>query len=156
MGYIQSYMTDPQQADEFTKSVYVSRDLRLAHPLFLAIWPKLKEAYGLETGMELNISCTYRSLKAQNDLFNKGRTTPPIGKEFVVTHNDGYNSISRHNVFPSEAIDVFPCYAGKPVWNESAYIPLGKISKDLGLYWGGYGLGPNKKFIDRPHLEIVT
>ena len=141
---------------EFVKGVYVSRDLRLSHPIFLKVFPELKLEFGLETGMELHISCTYRSLKAQGDLYAIGRTKPPLGDRHIVTHCDGVNSQSKHNIFPAEAVDVYITYAGKAVWEKKVFEPLGEMVPKYGLYWGGFGLGKNKKFLDRPHIEIAS
>lgn len=141
-------------ASEFIKGVYTSRDLRLAHPIFLKVFPPLREEFGLETKMELHISCTYRSPKAQGDLYAIGRTKAPLGARHVVTHCNGIDSLSKHNIFPAEAIDCYVTYAGKTIWDEKAFEPLRELAPKYGLYWGGLGLGKNRKFIDRPHLEL--
>ena len=146
-------MAENDSLADFTKGVYDSRDLRLAHPIFIKVFPDLQIEFGLETGMKLNISCTYRSPKAQKDLYAKGRDLPPFGK--YVTHCDGYKTLSKHNKCPSEAIDTYITFGGKIVWELEAFKPLGELAPRFGLYWGGFGLGKNKDFIDSPHLELA-
>lgn len=139
-------MKDQELENDFTKNVYTSRDIRLADKKFLEIWPDFKAEFGIETGFGLEISCTYRSPKAQNDLYQLGRTQ--WGN--IVTHLDGYKKLSKHNIFPSKAIDVYVHFAGKAVWDHQFYKPLDFISKKYGLEWGGNW----EKFKDMPHLEI--
>src|SRR3990167_11487713 len=139
---------DPQSIeDEFIKKVYSSRDIRLAHPDWLKIWPALKDDFGMETGLALEISCTFRSCVAQYDLYQMGRTKP--GK--IVTHFDGLTRLSVHNIFPSKAIDVYIHQAGKvlAIWDFDAFEPLKNLADKYSLIWGGNW----KKFADRPHLE---
>jgi peptidoglycan L-alanyl-D-glutamate endopeptidase CwlK len=140
-------MNAQEISEDFIKNVYFSRDLRLADPRFLIVWPKLKEELGLETGYSFEISCVYRSLKAQNDLFQIGRTKP--GK--VVTNCDGQKDVSNHNVCPSLAIDVYAHRAGKAIWDVELYKPLGVLAPKYGLSWGGSWA----KFKDYPHLEFA-
>ncbi len=132
---------------EFTKNIYSSRDLRLAHKDFLMIWPKLKEEFGLDTGFCLEISCTYRSPKAQMDVYKLGREMP--GRK--VTDCDGWKKLSKHNKFPSEAIDVWCHLGGKQlaIWDYDVFHHLGPICKQMGLIWGG-----NFKIVDPCHIEL--
>ena len=142
---------NPQDiAEGFVKDVYASRDIRLCDKKFLEIWPKLKAEYGMNTGLTLEISCTYRSPKAQNDLFQIGRTKP--GK--ILTNCDGYDKISKHNLCPSRAIDVYALIIGKAVavWDIDAYEALDKLAKQFDLIWGGNW----KEFPDRCHLELIS
>lgn len=132
---------------EFIKNLYSSRDLRLAHPIFLKVFPELRTEFGLLTGMELGISCVYRSPKAQNDVFSSGRTKP--GK--ILTYHDGINTLSKHNMFPSEAIDTFVMYAGKCIWTPEVFKPLIELAPKYGLISGGSWA----KFKDYPHLQIA-
>ena len=134
---------------EFTRGVYSSRDIRLANPKWLLAWPQLKDAFGMETGLNLEISTTYRSPKAQNDLYQIGRSRPPFGK--TVTDCDGKKLLSKHNLFPSKAIDVYVHSSGKAIWDESLYLPIGPLAKRFGLVWG---IKLRNGAIDLPHLEI--
>ena len=129
-------------------TLYDSRDIRLAHPKWLEIWPRLKEDFGLETGLQLEISCVWRSAKAQIDLFAFGRTKP--GSK--LTFKDGVKELSNHQLCPSPAIDVFVMASKKAVWDTKAYEPLGPLAEKYGLLWGGNW----KEFKDYPHLEIKS
>ena len=102
----------------------------------------------METGLNLEVSTTYRSSKAQSDLYQLGRTKP--GK--IVTNCDGYKVLSEHNIYPSRAIDTWVHLAGKnlAVWDIDAFDVLGKLAKKMGLIWGG----DFEKLRDRPHVEI--
>ena len=88
----------------------------------------------------------YRSPEAQAWLFHKGRVwrngvwviDDPLE---VVTYKDGVEKLSRHNVFPSEGIDLIPY----PVdWKDTIRISYfaGRVMQkaaDMGvpLVWGG-------------------
>lgn len=142
-------MNSQELEEEFTRNIYTSRDLRLAHPKFLEIWPHLKEDYGCDTGLALEISCTYRSIQAQKDAYAIGRTKP--GKK--ITDCDGFKNLSKHNVFPARAIDVYAHLAGKMValWDIETFSHLEKLAQKYGLIWGGNFKG----IVDRPHLELL-
>ena len=139
-------MNEQDIADEFTRDVYVSRDLRLADPKFLDLWPEFKKEFGLETGYSVEISSTYRSPQAQQDLYAMGRTRP--GK--IVTNCDGIKILSKHNIFPAKAIDVYIHKAGKAIWDLRVFDLLEPLAEKYNLEWGGSW----KTFKDRPHLEI--
>lgn len=147
-------MNAQEMESEFVKAVYVSRDIRLAHPRWLEVWPTLKEEYGLETGLILEISCTYRSPKAQNDIWKRQQEwNLTHEKQIWFTDFDGVKKLSNHNIFPSVAIDVYPHLAGKvmPLWDVDLFEPLGKLADKFNLLWGGTWGGKKK---DRPHLEV--
>ena len=133
---------------EFTSKTYTSRDLRLSDPKWLEIWPQIRDDYGCETGLCLEISCTYRSPKAQNDIWKMAAT-----KGIWLTDFDGIEKLSVHNIFPSKALDVYPHMAGKimPIWDIDVFEPIGKLAEKYGLRWGGNWSGKKK---DRPHLEL--
>jgi len=141
-------MNPQDMENEFIRNVYSSRDIRLADQKWLDLWPKVKEDFGLETGMALEISATYRSPKAQHDLFLIGREKP--GK--IVTHCDGYEKLSLHNIFPSKALDVYIHKGGKTLWDEALFDSLGPLAEKYKIIWGGSW----KKFVDRPHLELSS
>lgn len=138
-------MAYPDWSDTIDK-LYDSRDIRLAHPKWLEIWPKLREDFGLTTGLQLEISCVWRSSKAQIDLYSVGRTRP--GSK--LTDKDGVTNLSNHQLCPSPAIDVFVMASKKAIWDIEAYKPLGLLAEKYGLLWGGDWID----FKDYPHLEI--
>lgn len=118
-------------------------------------------------GLSVIITCTYRSLMEQNELYARGRTKP--GK--IVTNAPPGRS--RHNNTisgkpASLAFDVVPLRCGKCVWGTTGnglddnpeddlsddleiWQRVGKIGTDLGLIWYG---SPGSKFHEFPHFEL--
>ncbi|OHE76917.1 MAG: hypothetical protein A3F67_05125 [Verrucomicrobia bacterium RIFCSPHIGHO2_12_FULL_41_10] len=139
-------MNDYNEA--FISKLYTTRDIRFAHKRILDVWPRLKADFGMDTKLTLEISCTYRSPQAQNDIYQIGRTKPGS----IVTNIDGLTKFSKHNYFPSLAIDVFVTMAGKvaAIWDPKVFDPLGELAEKYGLIWGGNW----KDFVDKPHIEL--
>lgn len=140
----------------------MSRELIHCHLELARRYNLLKADFEKETGHQLFITCTFRPVEEQYRLWLIGRTDDAGGrlpKEQwdrlkIVTNIDGRMLRGRHNVFPSEAIDL--CVdldpgTGKTVsWNDSVYQPLGALAVKHGLVWGGAWVG----FKDLPHLEL--
>lgn len=137
-----------------------SRDLAYCHPELRKRYLALKADFEQETGRQLFETCTWRSKERQNELFQIGRRGVPGEK--IRTKIDGITKKSRHNVFPSEAVDVAvdkdPGPGRHPVWDGEAYVPLGPLALKHGLRWGGdwnrNGSSKDEEFIDDPHLEL--
>jgi peptidoglycan L-alanyl-D-glutamate endopeptidase CwlK len=127
-----------------------SRDLADCHPELQRRYLALKADFEAETGRQLFLTQTYRSPKRQQELYAQGRTTP--GQ--IVTNLDGLHKKSRHNVWPSQAVDVCvdtdPGPGKHPVWDHGAYAPLGPLAAKHGLIWGGGWVSLH----DDPHLEL--
>lgn len=127
-----------------------SKDIKDAHEYLQERWPLLLESYRAIMRRDLFITSSYRSPQTQQRLFQQGRTTPGN----IVTNIDGFQRVSKHNFYPSRAIDV--CVdldlseAVKPTWSDPYYEPLGYICKQIGLVWGGDW----KTFKDKPHIEV--
>ena len=103
-----------------------------------------------EQGIDVLITCTYRSGEEQDSLYAKGRTTP--GK--IVTN--AKRGQSKHNFTingkpASKAFDVVPVIDGKLVWDDKhpVWKSLGEIGKRCGLEWAG-----DWKFREYPHFQI--
>src|SRR6476469_3099143 len=60
----------------------------------------------------------YRTREYQHELFEKGRTIPPIGKKHIVTYRDGY--VHRSNHQSSLAADLAPRKQGVIMWSIDA------------------------------------
>ena len=111
---------------------------------------KLMLAFKREQGKELFITCSWRSTARQQELYQQGRVKPG----YIVTNIDGIKTRSRHNYYPSQAVDV--CVdddlgVGKhPVWDIKAYMPLEELCQRFGLVWGGSW----KHLKDYPHIEM--
>lgn len=141
----------PSDASEFDESkiadLKVSRDFKHAHPVLVERFKKIAEDYAKEfPGRCLIVTCTYRSLAEQKRLYAQGRAAPGN----IVTNCDGVNKRSKHNVFPTRAIDCAVSDGGKVIWGEEVYWPLLPLARKYGLVSGGEW----SKFPDWPHLEL--
>lgn len=118
-------------------------------------------------GLSVIITCTYRSLIEQSDLYARGRTKP--GK--IVTNAPPGRS--RHNntlngTPAALAFDVVPLRCGKCIWGTTGnglddnpdddltddleiWQRVGKIGTDLGLTWLG---AAGSRLRDFPHFEL--
>lgn len=132
-------------------AVLESRDLLDCEPELVRRYLLVKEAYAFKTGRTLFETCTWRSSQRQQDLYQQGRRG--VAGEKTVTQIDGITKRSRHNFYPSQAIDV--CVDSDPgpgkhaVWDRAAYEALGPLCAEHGLVWGG-----NWHIDDYPHLEL--
>jgi hypothetical protein len=122
-----------------------SRDISHCVAQLQSAWPIIQQRFKERTGRDLFLTCTYRSCARQNQLFHQ------VPK---VTTIDGITKKGRHNYWPSQAIDVCvdidPGPGKHPVWDHSAYEPLGPICLELGLTWGGSWASLK----DSPHIQI--
>src|SRR3990167_3564680 len=101
-----------------------------------------------DQGIEVLVTCTYRSGIEQAGLYAQGRTA----KGKIVTNAKAGESL--HNALlngqpGSRAFDVVPMVAGKPMWDAEHphWEKLGIIGEGVGLQWGGRWRKP-----DRPHF----
>lgn len=145
IGSFHKEPTPPWDMDE-------TRDMAHADPELKKRYTLLKAEFERETGHQLFETCTWRSAHRQNALYRIGRSG--IKGETRVTNIDGINIRSRHNVYPSQAVDVAvdsdPGPGKVVVWDLAAYAPLGPLAIKHGLIWGGSWAS----FNDSPHLEL--
>ena len=127
-----------------------SRKIEDLHPTLQFI-TRTFLAKALIEGIDVLITCTYRSNTEQDELYAQGRTKP--GK--VVTNAKAGQS--KHNFTidgkpASKAFDVVPMIGGKPMWDAQhpSWQKLGKIGMDLGLEWAGNW----KSFKEFPHFQL--
>ena len=99
-----------------------------------------------QTGHDLLLTCTERTVEEQAALYAKGRTAPGG----IVTQLDGTIRKSKHNAHPARAVDVAVVINGKVSWDPAQYAPLGPLAERYGLIWGGTW----DTFKDYPHLEL--
>lgn len=120
--------------------------------------PEVRElAEGLITlckgeGIDLIITCTWRSPEEQAVLYAQGRTTP--GK--IVTNARPGQSLHNHTVNnrpTSLAFDVVPIRSGKAIWNakDVVWMRVGQIGEALGLEWAGRW----SRFKEFPHFQLM-
>ncbi len=100
-----------------------------------------------QTGHDLLLTCTARTVDEQRALYEQGRTKPGP----IVTQLDGVTSRSKHNLSPARALDVAVVVGGKVSWEPAQYAPLGPLAEKYGLVWGGGW----KTLKDYPHLELA-
>lgn len=124
-----------------------SRDYKHASEELIRRFLLVANDFYKQTGRTLLITCTYRSPKEQQRLYKQGRFGNPGP---IVTQLDGVQKKSKHNFFPSRAVDVCVLDGGKPLWDEPAYWPILPLCKKHGLVHGGSW----SKFQDWPHLEL--
>jgi peptidoglycan L-alanyl-D-glutamate endopeptidase CwlK len=103
-------------------------------------------------GVDVLITCTYRSNAEQDALYAQGRTTAGP----IVTRAKGGQS--AHNFMmagkpAAKAFDVVPLVNGKPQWSarHPAWQTLGKIGTNLGLVWYG---SKGSRFVEYPHFQL--
>lgn len=111
-------------------------------------------------GIDLLITCTYRSPADQNSLYAQGRTAPG----HIVTNAKAGQSLHQYQV----AFDCVPLRNGKPVWGTSGngidtdptdddkdelelWQRVGLIGKSVGLEWAG-DWKHNREF---PHFQYT-
>lgn len=164
-----------------------SRDLVAhGHPELVRRFGGFKTEFEQTTGRQLFITCVWRSPECQFEYFQVGRQFQPasgsapqfpgalpmdkdangiwvvVNKAIIKTNIDGYKKKGRHNVFPSQAVDVaidFDPGPGKHLsWDAAAYAPFAQLAPKHGLVWGGdwngNGRSDDERFVDRPHLEL--
>ena len=93
------------------------------------------------------VSKGYRTPAAQDELYTHGRSAPGP----VVTYKRGGES--KHNVLPSQALDVaFLLADGSVSWSGLLLSKFARLMKaaDARVHWGGDWPG----FKDQPHFEV--
>lgn len=133
--------------------------LQWAHPLFqYAILIAIKTSR-----VDFGISETFRSATRQQGYYIDGKST-----------KDGYKNLSKHQKFPSHAIDVY-CYDHLGVtWDraevyqevfgkveEALFNICSMMNKEINVIWGGNWSNTdlfwkNSALIDFPHIQIKT
>jgi|SRR5580765_4689689 len=122
----------------------MSRSLNDLRPEVRPLVDKFLDAVAA-AGIDLLVTCTYRSLDDQAALYAQGRSVP--GK--IVTR--AMPGQSAHNY--GMAIDVVPIVNGKPEWStlDPVWITIGDMGEQAGLTWLG---NPTSGFMEYPHFEL--
>ena len=89
-----------------------------------------------QRGLAILVTQGLRTCEEQDRLYAKGRTSPPVGKKFIVTNAKGGQSY--HNFGLAFDIVVLDSL-GKADWdtNHPGWTLAAKIGKSVGLEWGG-------------------
>jgi len=132
-----------------------SRDINDLHPELQPICQQfLKQC--LQDGIDVLVTCTFRSYEEQDRLYAQGRSMPGA----IVTNAKGgqsaHNYMLSDGTFAAKAFDVVPLRQGKCIWGTSGHDgeiwqAIGKIGMDLGLNW--YGTA-GSKFKEFPHFQM--
>jgi len=96
-------------------------------------------------GVDLLVTCTYRSGEEQNALYAIGRTQPG----HKVTNAKAGQSFHQYRV----ALDVVPMVHGKPDWSgtSEAWKIAGEEGLKAGFEWGAKWLS----FPEKPHFQMT-
>jgi peptidoglycan L-alanyl-D-glutamate endopeptidase CwlK len=101
-------------------------------------------------GLGLLVTQGVRTSEEQDKLYARGRTAPPIGKQFIVTNARGGQSWHNFGL----AFDIVVLDAmGKSEWDVShpGWAKAAQLGKSVGLEWGGDWKG----FKDMPHFQYT-
>lgn len=126
----------------------MSRDPDHLHPALRELWEALVPAAKKELGLDIFLTCTYRSHAEQARLYAQGRTSPgPV----VTNARPGQ---SAHNVAPPEgshALDFAVSDGrGGVTWEAGHYRAVARIAQRLGADCGAFWPG----FPDNPHIQM--
>ena len=103
------------------------------------------------SGIDIIITCTYRSNEEQQIEYDKGRKNT-LRKTTNAKPGESLHNITANNKPASRAFDVVPMVNGKCVWNneDPLWQQVGIIGKSLGLEWAG----DFKTFKEYPHFQL--
>lgn len=91
---------------------------------------------------DFSVVCGHRGMEEQNKAFNEGNSTLRWPK-------------SRHNAYPSRAVDIIPYPTGyddiEEFFKMATYIFAAANKLGISIRWGGHW----KNFKDYPHFELV-
>jgi peptidoglycan L-alanyl-D-glutamate endopeptidase CwlK len=130
----------------------VSRRVEDLHPLMRPLVERFLRLC-VKEGVDLIVTCTYRSDEEQARLYAIGRTKPgrrvTNAKPGQSMHNFRFNGKPA-----SLAVDVVPLRAGKPVWGTNGddlalWQKVGKLGEAAGLEWAGRWT----RFREFPHFQ---
>lgn len=127
-----------------------SRKISDLHPDLQPIAGKFMEACQ-RAGVDILITCTYRSGAEQDALYEQGRTKPGA-KVTNARAGQSKHNFELHGKPAAKAFDVVPLVNGKPQWSAQhpAWAAAGKVGKALGLEWAGEW----KRFKEYPHFQL--
>jgi len=101
-------------------------------------------------GIDILVTCTYRSEAEQARLYAQGRTKPGP-KVTNAKPGQSMHNFSVGGEPASLAVDVVPLKNGKPVWSaaDPVWSKVGKLGEAAGLEWAGRW----KRFREFPHFQ---
>lgn len=101
-------------------------------------------------GIDVLVTCTWRSPAEQAALYAQGRTAP--GR--IVTNakpGQSMHNVTVQGLPASLAFDVVPMRHGKPVWaaKDPLWLEVGRLGEEAGLEWAGRW----RRFKEYPHFQ---
>ena len=113
------------------------------------------------SNIDFGISEGHRSINKQKEYFDKG-----------LSKKDGVTSLSKHNYYPSLAVDIYPYFNNQANWDKEhlSYLAgiIHAVSENLysnkkikhRIRWGGNWdmdgtIIKDQSFNDRPHFELL-
>lgn len=146
------YSVESEKNELRQKTLSESRDLQDSHPTLRDKVRLMQQDAKKYYSCDLIVTSVYRSQGCQNKLYRKGRRN--IAGEKIVTNLDGFIKKSRHNEYPSTAVDFAvdddPGLGVKITWEEEKYQVVGILAHKHGLEWGGDWVD----FKDFPHVQL--
>lgn len=139
-------------------SINSKRELNTCHKDIRTVFNKAITLSDIDFG----ISEGHRSKERQQELYAQGRTKP--GR--IVTYVDGIKIMSKHNYYPSMAVDIFAWVDNRVSYEvkDLAYIAgvILSVAKEMrvNMRWGGNWdrdgvIIDDQRFIDLPHFELI-
>ncbi|WP_227104483.1 M15 family metallopeptidase [Chromobacterium rhizoryzae] len=103
-------------------------------------------------GLDILITCTWRSGQEQDQLYAQGRTAPGAKVTKARAGQSAHNAMLDGKP-AARAFDIVPKVNGKPEWNAAHphWQIAGRIGMELGLNWYGRPGAPFREF---PHFEL--
>jgi hypothetical protein len=141
--------TPPTENGPSTLDRLNAKRLATLHPVVAERGSQLLQRAAAE-GLTLVVTQGIRSFEEQNTLYAKGRTKPPIGRQYIVTKAKG--GYSWHNF--GLAFDVVVLDSlGKEDWDyrHPGWALAGALGRSVGLEWGGDW----PTFKDYPHFQYA-
>ncbi len=107
-------------------------------------------------GIQLLITCTYRSNDEQASIYAQGRTKPGKRRTNSKPGESKHNAVDVEGKPCARAYDVVPLVDGKPIWGTEGedlaiWNKAGAIGEALGLEWAGHWHG---SLVEFPHFQL--
>lgn len=138
-----------------------TRNIMDAVPALRKAWKESLEEWKAKYPNEPEpfLTCVYRSNQEQEELFMMNKNGKDDDGDGKIDEADEWRTNARagqskHNSFPSQAIDIafrIDKKLGGPYARFDLFAKFAEIIKSKGVKWGGDW---NKKILDPPHFEI--
>ncbi|MBB5017408.1 peptidoglycan L-alanyl-D-glutamate endopeptidase CwlK [Chitinivorax tropicus] len=105
-------------------------------------------------GLDILITCTYRSRAEQDQLYAQGRDGNTGARVTNARGGQSAHNFTLQGRPAARAFDIVPMVGGKPMWRAThpAWQQAGAIGMTLGLNWYGR---PGAPFREYPHFELA-